>query len=185
MRLRKARIPPLPEDDMNAEQAATVAGMRERSGRGFNVNITLMRNMALYKSWVPFARHTMSTSSLEPRMREILILRVAWNTESEYEWGQHALMSEQAGLDAADRQRIKAGAAADGWHAIESALINAADELAVGTMISDATWAALLLYLTTEQILDAIFTVGQYTMIAMALNSLGVQREPGIAGFDG
>jgi alkylhydroperoxidase family enzyme len=185
MRLGKARIPPLLEEDMSAEQAATVATMRERSGRVFNVNKTLMRNMNLYKSWVPFARHTMSTSSLEPRMREILILRVAWNTESDYEWGQHTLMSLQAGLDAADHQRIKAGASADGWGVIESALISVADELGTKTMISEETWTVISIHLTTEQILDAIFTVGQYTMIAMALNSLGVQREPGISGFDG
>jgi hypothetical protein len=33
--------------------------------------------------------------------------------------------------------------------------------------------------------LDLIFTVGQYTLVSMALNSLGVQREPGVAGFPG
>jgi alkylhydroperoxidase family enzyme len=94
-------------------------------------------------------------------------------------------MSEPAGLTSEDHERIKKGASADGWSEIESALIAATDELLAETMISNDTWAVLSRELTTEQITDALFTVGQYSMMAMVLNSLGVQREPGIPGFDG
>ena len=52
-------------------------------------------------------------------------------------------------------------------------------------MIDDATWTVLSRHLDTEQITDAIFTAGQYHMMAMALNSLGIQRESGVPGFDG
>jgi hypothetical protein len=94
-------------------------------------------------------------------------------------------MSEPAGLTSADHERIKEGALAEGWSEIESVLITATDELLAETMISNATWAALSSQLNEKQITDVIFTVGQYQMMAMALNSLGVQREPGIPGFDG
>ena len=127
----------------------------------------------------------MAGSSLEPRLREIIIMRVGWNTSCEYEWGQHVLMSEPAGLTPEDHKRIKEGALAEGWSEIESVLITATDELLGETMISNATWAALSSQLNEKQITDVIFTVGQYQMMAMALNSLGVQREPGIPGFDG
>jgi hypothetical protein len=33
--------------------------------------------------------------------------------------------------------------------------------------------------------LDLIFTVGQYNLVSMALNSLGVQRDEGVPGVDG
>ena len=32
-----------------------------------------------------------------------------------------------------------------------------------------------------RQLMDAIFTVGQYMMVSMFLNSASVQREPGVA----
>ncbi len=70
-----------------------------------------------------------------------------------------------------------------GWNADEQAIITMTDELLRDTMISDQTWSSLKKYFSDQQILDAIFTVGQYNMLAMALNSLGVQREQGVPGF--
>jgi 4-carboxymuconolactone decarboxylase len=51
------------------------------------------------------------------------------------------------------------------------------------TIIEDRTWEILCRHLSTEQIMDAVFTIGQYNMLAMALNTLGVQREEGVPGF--
>ncbi len=81
--------------------------------------------------------------------------------------------------------RIKESAGVEGWTQLEAALIAAVDELIADTMISDATWAALSRHLSTEQLIDTIFTVGHYNMVAMALNSIGVQPEPGLPGFNG
>jgi hypothetical protein len=35
----------------------------------------------------------------------------------------------------------------------------------------------------SQKLLDVVFTVGQYTLVSMALNSLGVQLDPGLSGF--
>jgi len=157
---------------------------RERYGVVFNVLKTMMHNMPLLESWNPLAGHIMSRSSLSPRQRELLIMRVACKTDSDYEWGQHVLMSREAGLTAEDHRRIRAGAGDPGWSPLESAMIRAVDELIDMRCISDATWASLATDLNETQLLDAIFTVGQYTMLAMALKTLGVEREPGVPGFD-
>ena len=73
------------------------------------------------------------------------------------------------------------GADADCWDAKEKALLLATDELKADTHLSDATWAALSAHYDTKQIMDVVFTVGQYNMLAMALNSLGVQLDEGLA----
>ena len=39
-----------------------------------------------------------------------------------------------------------------------------------------ATWSE-------EQLMDFIFAVGQYRLVSMALNTLGVQIDPGLRGF--
>ncbi|MCZ6643579.1 MAG: carboxymuconolactone decarboxylase family protein [Gammaproteobacteria bacterium] len=183
MRLDEARMAPVAEAEMTPEQEALAAPARERYGMVFNVLKTLMRNMPLLEAWNNLAGHIMASSSLPPRWREILIMRVGWLTQSEYEWGQHVLMSARAGLTVDDHARIRVGSKAEGWSTIERSLLAATDELLDDTMISDATWKALIAELTEEQILDLIFTIGQYNMLAMALNALGVQREPGVPGF--
>ena len=61
--------------------------------------------------------------------------------------------------------------------------MRATDELHADAFISNATWAALAAHLDTQQLMDLIFTVGQYNLVSMALNSLGVQPEPGLPAF--
>jgi len=60
--------------------------------------------------------------------------------------------------------------------------LRAADELHRDQFITDTTWTALAKTYNERQLMDAIFTVGQYTMVSMFLNSAGVQREPGVVG---
>lgn len=183
MRLTKPRIAPLEESSLTAEQLAMAEPLKQRYGIVFNVLKTLMRHMDLYKSWNSFAMHIMGTSTLSPRHREMLIMRVGWLTKSDYEWGQHVLMSAPAGLTHADHLRIIEGPKAAGWDELESTLLQAADELLADAFIEDKTWAILLKHLNTQQVMDAVFTVGQYNMLAMALNTIGVQREEGVPGF--
>ena len=49
--------------------------------------------------------------------------------------------------------------------------------------VSDATWAALAARYDTRQLIDVVFTVGQYNLVSMVLNSLGVQLDEGVKGF--
>jgi alkylhydroperoxidase family enzyme len=57
-------------------------------------------------------------------------------------------------------------------------------ELHADAHVSDATWAGLAKHFNTQQLMDIVFTVGQYNLVSMALNSFGVQADPGLPGFD-
>jgi len=166
----KPRVEPLPESQWSDETRAVIEPTKALSGgRVFNVFSTLAHHPALLKRWMVFANHVLAKSTLAARDREILILRAGWLCGSRYEWAQHVVIGRMAdGPDAA------------GWSAADAALLRAADELRRDSCLSDATWAALRERLSTEQILDLIFTVGQYAMLAGALNSLGVQLDEGL-----
>lgn len=43
--------------------------------------------------------------------------------------------------------------------------------------ISDSTWTALTGFLSTQEILDAIFTVGAYETLGWMLRSLGIELD--------
>jgi len=66
------------------------------------------------------------------------------------------------------------------WTPTEQLLLRAADELHDQQRISDTTWAALSADYSEQQLIDIVFTVGQYTMVAMFLNTSGVQLDPGV-----
>ena len=148
-----------------------------------NVIRTLARHPKLAKRWMVFANHVLSKSSLPPRDREILMLRIGWLCQSEYEFGQHTLMGKSAGLTDDDVVRVTKGAEAEGWSDFERVLIQLADDLHDDACVSDATWAAVGETYDTQQMMDAVFTVGQYNMVSMALNSFGVELDEGVPGW--
>ena len=75
------------------------------------------------------------------------------------------------------------GPDAEGWGELESTLLRAADELHSDSIISDATWAALSERYDTQQLIEVPMLVGHYHLVAMTLNTLGVQLDEGLSGF--
>lgn len=178
MRLEKPRLEPLPVDRIDPE-------IRERLGDGPVLNIfrTLAHHPKLMKRWMVFGSHVLARSSLPARDRELAILRVGWLCRAEYEWSQHVAIARQSGVSDEEIQRVARGPDAAGWSEAERALLRASDELHADSFIGDATWAELTRHYDTTQLLDLVFTVGQYHLVSMALNTLGVQLEPGAARF--
>ena len=174
MRLEKPRIPPLPADRIDPE-------LRERFGDGpiLNIFATLAHHPKLMTRWLVFGNHVLAKSTLPPRERELVILRVGWLCRAGYEWGQHVGIGLASGLTQEEIDRIPAGSKADGWSDLDRALLDATDELHDDAFVSDATWARLG-ELSDQQRMDLVFTVGQYNLVSMALNTLGVQPEPGL-----
>jgi alkylhydroperoxidase family enzyme len=106
---------------------------------------------------------------LDKRQHEILALRTAQNCGSEFEWGEHARFARAAGLTDEEIDRIAVGADG-GWRRAEQLLIIAADELHRDTTICLATWSELATHYSSAQLVEAIFVVGQYTMLSMVAN---------------
>ncbi len=172
------RVPPLPEDQWDEEVDAALSGMLPRKRRNprdaGNALGTLVRHPDLTRSFLGFNIHLLFRSTLPPRLRELAILRVAKRRGCTYEWVHHLEMAAQEGLTATEIEDAGEGRAED---ALEHAVLRAVDELDADSDLSDATWAALCEHLDERQRMDLVFTIGAYTMLAMAFNALGVQPE--------
>jgi len=182
MRLTEPRLKPLPQSDWDDETRELMESLR-RDGHIYNIFSTLAGHPQLLKRWLVFAGHVLNKSTLSAREREIAILRMGWLCRARYEWGHHVAIGKQAGLGDADMRRIAEGPDAAGLDPFEATLIRAVDELHANTFIGDATWKALAKRYSTEQLLDFLFTAGQYKMVSMVLNSIGIQLEEGFEGF--
>jgi 4-carboxymuconolactone decarboxylase len=181
MRPSRPRIAPLPETDWTEQARATIEPTRAMSGgRVFNIFSTLAHYPDLLRRWMVFANHVLAKSTLPARERELLILRIGWLCRADYEWSQHVVIGRAIGLTDEEIDRIGDGPDAPGWSADDAALLRAVDELHRDACIGDATWQALAGRLGTRQLMDVVFTVGQYTLVSMALNSFGVQLDEGL-----
>ena len=152
--------------------------MRQGEGRskGLNALGTFAHHPVLAKAFHTFNGHILFTTTLTDRQRELLVLRVATRRDAEYEWAQHVVLAGDAGITPDEIDAIRAGA--DGaWSPLERALLSAADELVDDACIHDDTWAALAAELDEPQLLDVIFTVGAYEVVAMVFKSCGVELD--------
>jgi len=184
-RLQAPRVAPLADDEMDDETRALLGATSSDIRRGPILNIfrTLAHHPKLLKRWLVFGAHVLAKSTLPPRERELAILRIGWRCGSEYEWGQHVAIGRATGLSDDEIRRVAKGPEAPGWNAFDAAILRAVDELHDDSFLSDASWNALTAQWSTEQLIDLIFAVGQYTLVSMALNSLGVQLDAGVEGF--
>ncbi|HET9160924.1 MAG TPA: carboxymuconolactone decarboxylase family protein, partial [Caulobacteraceae bacterium] len=84
-RLATPRMPPILPDQRDAAQKAMMAGRPD-----YNIYKTLAVHPELYARWSGLGGFILNGSSLPPRHREMLILRMGWLCQAEYEWAQHA-----------------------------------------------------------------------------------------------
>ncbi len=186
---RAPRLAPLPPaawpEGMKAALAALVPPNPRhplpprRPGRpkGLNALGLLAHHPELTLAFHTFNGHVLFGSTLSPRQRELLVLRVATVRESAYEWAQHAVLAGDTGLSAEEIVRIAEGPDAAGWAPLDRAMLAAVDELVADATIGDATWAVLAAELDDRQLMDLVFTVGAYDLLAMAFRSFGVELD--------
>ncbi len=175
------RIPPLPQEERTPAVQELLDTVRI-AGAEANIFTTFVRAEGLTRRWLPFGGKLLS-GKIPARDRELLILRTGWNCDAEYEWAQHVLIGALAGLTQEEMDRIPDGPDADGWDPFDATLLRAADELHRDRCIGDATWAELAERYDVPQLIELPMLVGHYHMVAMTLNSLGVQIDEGLTGF--
>lgn len=182
MKLSQPRIEPLPEE-LWSDEAKELLPRAKMHGRTLNIFKTLAHHPRLLKRWMVFGNHVLFRSTLPARERELVILRIGWLCDAEYEWGQHVLIGKDAGLTDEEIAQIKVGPSDPGWDVFDATLLHAVDELHSDACISDSTWETLSTRYNMQQLIDLIFAIGQYNLVSMVLNTLGVQLDEGIPGF--
>jgi len=142
---------------------------------------TLARHRRLYWCWLPFAGALMPRGKLPRADSELVILRVAHNCGSEYEWRHHERIGLTTGLTEVQVRAIAEedprSAGAVGFSERQLVLLRAADELHERRELSDELWAELRPLLSDAQLIELCMLVGHYEMLAMTLNSLRVQPD--------
>jgi len=141
-----------------------------------NLFTTLARHRGTYRKWLRFAGALMPGGELPRDESELVILRVAHNTDCEYEWRHHERLGAQAGLSPDEIERVRMGPDA-GWSERRAALLRATDELHADRRISNEVWAELRPALSDEQLIELCLLAGHYEMLAMTLNSLEVEPD--------
>jgi 4-carboxymuconolactone decarboxylase len=184
------RFTPLAIDDWLAEDRALLRGKLPAADRYLSDDAGAARlpnilglfghHPRLAAQWLGWNASLLEISTLAPRLRELVILRVAWRTQCQYEWAQHELMGRDAGMTE-DEVAAVAGRGWP-WDGVERDLLDATDQVIEGFRVGDETWERLSGRFDHEELLELLFLVGSYCALAQVLNSVHLPPDPGPDG---
>ena len=180
----RTRIHPVDLDAVSERTRASLQTTAGLNGEGvLNIFTTLAHSPRTMGNAVKLGGGFLFAGTIAPRVREIVILRVARNTRSEYEYAQHAVIGLQCDLTADECRAVLRPELGPSFSAFERAVVAAVDELCTDDCVSEATWADLAASWDDGQLTEFLMLAGYYRMIAGFLNSAGVALDPGLEGF--
>jgi len=121
-------------------------------------------------------------SSFDPRLRELVIMRLGWATGSVYEWTQHwSIAVDWLGVDPDDLLAVRNWSASTRFGPAERAVLAAVDEVVADGFVSSGTWAACRAHVTADpvELIEMVSSIGTWRMVSSLLRSLDVPLEPG------
>jgi alkylhydroperoxidase family enzyme len=160
-------------------------GINSPAGTPLNIFGTIAHHPRLLKRFMNFAGLFLNKGLLPAREREIVILRVGWNCQSVYEFGQHTVIGERVGLSLEEVAALTRDAVTGQWSDNDARLIAMADELCADNCVSDATWQALAQKWNEAELVELVMVAGVYRLVSGFLNTMGVELDADTPGWPG
>lgn len=122
-----------------------------------------------------------SRNKLDTRLRELIIMRLAWMTGSEYAWFQHYRISTTAaGITPEEIVAVRDWKRSALFGPADRAVLAAADDTLENGKISDAVWAECERNLKEPALLiEMVLAIANWTLFSQLLQSLQVPLEEG------
>lgn len=151
-------------------------------GTPLNIFRILAHHPKLMKRFNLMGGFILNKGLVPAREREIVILRIGWNAQAVYEFGQHTVIGRECGLTDDEIAAI-AGRQTHEWNDEDQHLLDLADQLSYGDRVEDATFQALAARWSEAELVELVVTAGFYRLVSGLLNTFDVPLDDGVPGF--
>ena len=155
---------------------------REAGSRS-NTMMTMAQHPRLALAVLDLGKYMLVDSTLSPRQRELVVLRVSWRNAVDYEWAHHVHSARLIGMTDAEFDALRSPDPSPVWSREDQALIDAVDQLCGSGRIAAPTWSILCETLDRHGLMDLVYGIGFFTMNIWAVGTMGVSLEPDFAVF--
>jgi alkylhydroperoxidase family enzyme len=175
-------IGPAPDAALSRVSRAFLWFIRRQTGesRDFNIFRTLARLGRLFPAHAILVSQLLGKTRIPGAEKELVILRTAWRLGCAYEYSHHHQMACALGVSLDDIAAATSESAGD-LCPRRKALLFGADVLLRQRKLDAAALEALRVHCTDDEVLELSMLVGHYVMVAMIINTAGVQPEPAFA----
>ena len=151
--------------------------LEELWGTPPNLYRGLANHPSIIAAWTEFA-NTLRHGSRTPRpLRELVILRGAQLSKSEYEWAQHLKMARKAGVREAQIAALASWKTSPEFDDREKAALAIAETVTQGG-VSDEVYREAMRHFDYHDYVELAVTAAFYAMVARTLDALGIPLEP-------
>lgn len=180
--MKPTRVPLLPVAE--AKAAADEAGVPDYMA-DLSIFQVLLNHPRLARTFNDLLATMLWHGALEPRLRELVIMRIGWLTACDYEWTQHWRVASGLGVTAEDLLGVRDWQSYSGFGATERAVLAATDDVVRDGAVSAESWAACERELQgdTTVLIELVTAIGSWRMVASLLKSLQVPLEEGVASW--
>ena len=174
-----ARVPLIQEQD-HPEFAEVIEKYRAgRRGKLINIYRMLLNAPPLAESWFNHSNTVRWTTSLDGRLREIVIIRMGHLTNAQYVLRQHVpALALAEGLSLSECDALADWRPSTLFSERERAVLAYADTMSRDIAVPDAVFAEVKRYFNTREIVELTVLIGTYNMNARVLQALELDLEP-------
>ena len=181
-----ARLPYISREDLPSDKQHIYDGLvrtrgSAQTGGGVpHLHRVLLNSPDAAEAVATLGEYLRFSSSLDPVIRETVILSTARQLNNQYEWAHHEPIAREVGVRDEVIESIRSGRAPMGLPAKEGVFAQAAKELVTKHTLTERTFQAVEHLLGPQQTVDLILLVGCYSMVGVAQEALGIELEPGL-----
>jgi alkylhydroperoxidase family enzyme len=179
---KQARVPRLPLDE--AKAAADEAGVPNYMAE-LAIFQVLLNHPKLACGLNDLLAIMLWRGTLDPRLRELVIMRIGWLTASDYEWTQHWRVAQGLGVSPDDLLGVRDWRAYAGFGPAERAVLAATDDVVRDGAVGAESWAACEREFGADPalLIELVTAISAWRMVASILHSLQVPLEDGVASW--
>ena len=177
-----ARVHLLEKDESPPEVKEVFQKIEDNGARVINLYKAVANSPKVLLNFIRLGNSIVGRMGLPPKWRELVILRVAKLTNSEYEWAQHTSMALEMGISRGQLNAIADWGNSSKFNDEERAILQYTDEVTQNVSVTDSTFSTLKKFFDEQAIVELTLTAGYYGMIARVLVPLQVEVDEGTIG---
>jgi len=177
-----ARVSYVEKEGAASEVREIFERMESRGARVLNLYKVVGHSRGVLRSFVRLGSGLLQHTQLDPRLRELAILRIATVTGSEYEWSQHLPFAREVGVSPEQIAAIKDWEWGGLFDARDQAVLRYVDEVARNVTVPDEVFSGLRRHLDEVSIVELTLSIGFWGMVARLLVPLQVEVEDELPG---
>lgn len=177
-----ARVAIPGKDQVSDDLKATFEKMEARGGRVLNIFRVMANCPIIGRDFLRLGNSLLFKGSLDPRLRELAILRVGYLAKANYEWTQHVAVARRAGVPQEQIETLHVWQDSSHFNTSEQAVLQYTDEVADRIRVSEETFQKIKTVLTEEQIVELTTVIGYYGAVCRVLEALQIELEEDAPG---